>query len=271
MKNLIPLQDNVKLAYRSSFSSKQEPYLSFLNAHLAHVEQAIDAYHAAAPLLLNLQPQMMSDTDRVNFQSIYSSKTKEFRSYLALLRTSQPTNFQKDICQYCGINLNRSIDHFFPKETYPMFSGVISNLIPCCKDCNQLKGLKTYSNGQRSFINLYHDTYLNIPFLICNVHFIPTLNINFTLDLAGLPQPAQLIVSNHFRELNLLQTYNSAIGTFFESTARECRGYDNASLRDSITRKINSLESVQGTNCFQVALLKALLQNINHFHGFINQ
>lgn len=46
----------------------------------------------------------------------------------------------KDICYYCGCDLNeknRTLDHMYPRD----FGGVsiTNNLVPCCIDCNQKK------------------------------------------------------------------------------------------------------------------------------------
>lgn len=60
------------------------------------------------------------------------------------------------VCPYCNRNyihnINRfnrlrtcELDHFYPKEDYPLFAVSFYNLVPSCKVCNKLKKSKTTS------------------------------------------------------------------------------------------------------------------------------
>lgn len=41
-----------------------------------------------------------------------------------------------DRCLYCNLGKISSLDHYLPKEDFPLLSITPSNLIPCCSDCN---------------------------------------------------------------------------------------------------------------------------------------
>lgn len=41
-----------------------------------------------------------------------------------------------DRCLYCNMGPVGSLDHYLPKEDFPLLSIAPSNLIPCCHDCN---------------------------------------------------------------------------------------------------------------------------------------
>lgn len=57
------------------------------------------------------------------------------------------------VCPYCGRNyINKlknyrqyEIDHFFPKDKYPIFAVSLYNLIPVCPSCNRRKSYKEFS------------------------------------------------------------------------------------------------------------------------------
>lgn len=105
------------------------------------------------------QPKSLSDNHsklRVafkNYHDLYNklrnssnlvSRGKKRKTSMALLSELDMT-----VCPYCNrdyINSrseNKSgaqLDHFFNRSTYPFFSISLYNLIPCCSNCNHIKG-----------------------------------------------------------------------------------------------------------------------------------
>lgn len=64
-------------------------------------------------------------------------------------------------CPYCLLNRPNTLDHYFDKSDYPEYSVFAPNLIPCCSECNSLKGTRLFNDDQqRQFIHFYID---NIP------------------------------------------------------------------------------------------------------------
>jgi hypothetical protein len=60
-------------------------------------------------------------------------------------------------CHYCGINSISSIDHYLPKEVFPEFSVMALNLVPCCLECNNLKGSAHRGTEGLSTLSIYFD------------------------------------------------------------------------------------------------------------------
>lgn len=63
-------------------------------------------------------------------------------------------NLGISVCPYCNLNTlfnlpngkrTSELDHFYPKESYPLFAMSFYNLIPSCKVCNQLKNNKDFT------------------------------------------------------------------------------------------------------------------------------
>lgn len=112
---------------------------------------------------------VLSDYDKLNslkktFDKINGSKSFPYRAYM--ITTLYGHRFSKcrkefieqfegnlQVCPYCGRNyINRlksyrqyEIDHFFPKDKYPIFAVSLYNLIPVCPSCNRRKANKDFS------------------------------------------------------------------------------------------------------------------------------
>ncbi len=261
-----------KMSYANSILAKHEPVKTFLTNHTPLVEQAIDDYINKLPLLQAINRPIIQPHERDQYTSVFSSRTNAFKEIITQMRFGQTSNYTKEYCQYCGINLNKSIDHFFPKEIYPLLSAATINLIPCCKDCNTNKSTRVYdSAGVREFINFYYDDFLDIEFLKCSIIFpgssaVPS--IVFSLQLTGLISYAQSVVQNHFNKLKLINIYGAVVGCYFEELTSECRDAAQAAdLQNTINNKRNAMVPIYGVNYFKVALLKELAaQHSSFFH-----
>ncbi|WP_338749870.1 hypothetical protein [Bacillus sp. FJAT-52991] len=43
-------------------------------------------------------------------------------------------------CPICGFRPPKTLDHYLPKAKYPIYAVTPLNLLPCCRDCNSIKG-----------------------------------------------------------------------------------------------------------------------------------
>lgn len=92
-------------------------------------------------------------------------------------------------CPYCLLNRPNTLDHYFDKSDYPEYSVFAPNLIPCCSECNSLKGTRLFNDDQqRQFIHFYIDNIPNYQYLF--VHFCVgiqagTFDIKILNRLAG--------------------------------------------------------------------------------------
>lgn len=72
--------------------------------------------------------------------TLYKNMTSEAKEYLL-------HELNVSVCPYCNRNYVYSVknihtcelDHFFPKDQYPIFAASFYNLIPCCPSCNRKK------------------------------------------------------------------------------------------------------------------------------------
>jgi hypothetical protein len=69
---------------------------------------------------------------------------------------------ENSICPTCGARPVGSLDHYLPKEQYPLLSVLPLNLTPMCSDCNRKKGTITVGSDVDRFLHPYFDSYENI-------------------------------------------------------------------------------------------------------------
>ena len=66
------------------------------------------------------------------------------------------------MCPFCMISEPTTFDHYFSESEYPEYIIFAPNLVPCCSQCNSIKGNRLFSENQRErkIIHFYYD---NLP------------------------------------------------------------------------------------------------------------
>ena len=130
--------------------------------------QHFDSFHDYFKELILLEPQCME----AYVNNIYSTVNKNyFKKIKDLYNLSQEITIMGEpekintymiqnfidsdsrgllVCPYCNRNyintrdrsLGAEMDHFYNKDTFPMFSISLYNFIPSCSTCNRIKGTK---------------------------------------------------------------------------------------------------------------------------------
>ena len=98
--------------------------------------------------------------DTVNDQ--ISRKEMEFL-YDKIVTKGQPGRRYYDkilhsskLCPMCGFGLSKTLDHYLPKAKFPIHAVNPFNLIPCCRDCNSVKGADEPTVGKET-LHPYYD------------------------------------------------------------------------------------------------------------------
>lgn len=134
----------------------QSNYRNYLN-ELNFVLQAYRAYINANGSGLALNPLNHLNVNFTNsFRGLYTSK-RQCMAYVKALRKSELL-----CCPMCGSLGVGSLDHLLPKDIFAEFAIFSRNLVPCCCDCNNKKGI-TYSNIQTNarVLHPYFDAFLS--------------------------------------------------------------------------------------------------------------
>ena len=111
------------------------------------------------------------------------------------------------MCPFCMISEPTTFDHYFSESEYPEYIIFAPNLVPCCSQCNSIKGNRLFSENQRArkIIHFYYDNlpqiqYLKAVFKVDNK--IP--HVSFSLKFEHESETTA-IIANHFDTLHLLK------------------------------------------------------------------
>jgi hypothetical protein len=67
------------------------------------------------------------------------------------------TSAKLGVCPLCSQREATTIDHYLPKTKYPRLSVAPINLVPCCKDCNDIKDSYFPTSPENEMLHPYYD------------------------------------------------------------------------------------------------------------------
>lgn len=112
------------------------------------------------------------------------------------------------MCPMCGEGQVSTLDHYLPKEKFPEFSILASNLIPACSDCNHNKLSFLGSEEEGFFPHAYFgdlasvDSMFDVRVCVENEELVVLFSVN-----DQLPQPLYRDFSVQFEKLRLASRY----------------------------------------------------------------
>lgn len=172
-------------------------------------------------------------------------------------------------CPYCLLNRPNTLDHYFDKSDYPEYSVFIPNLIPCCSECNSLKGTSMFNDGQqRQFIHFYLDNipdyqYIFVRFIIDSPKTIPQIHVDLKFQEN---EPLQWQIRNHFSQLDLLRKYQDAIISQLPVVLSEIEIAKNDDMtfdeiQELIRHKYQALTRICKNNYWETCMYEGLLNS----------
>lgn len=171
-------------------------------------------------------------------------------------------------CPYCMLSRPNTLDHYFDKSKYPEFSVFIPNLVVCCSECNTMKGIKTFNDGERQYIHFYYDQLPKYKFLffrfddMSNDH-IP--NIRIYLQFPEEERAAQ-IINTHFSNLSLFVKYKESTSEKLSLIIREIhtaigRGLSYDSIRGLIDSRYQAMIEHYGYNYWESCIYEGIINS----------
>lgn len=158
------------------------------------------------------------EVDPSNRDGIYINKKNMIRMYTEKLakRHTKTRKYYDRIklfakngrCPYCGIKKVNTLDHFLAKSIYDAFAITITNLVPCCADCNKRKKEKKYTAIEEMYLHPYFEDIHNFDWLglfieeTYPIGFVYKINVN-----CGLNEKMLKRITNQFKTLNLAEEY----------------------------------------------------------------
>jgi len=154
-------------------------------------------------------------------------------------------------CPYCGLQKNVTTDHYLPKQHFPQYAALSSNLVPACTDC-QMNGAKgewfpgasEKKEGRpmrrpvRGFLERllhpYFDKFLRSRVL--RIDFIPAETLlDISLSSISNDKRIRALVNFHIGKLNIQRAATSAVRAYWSGLISRIRHDSSlAESRDSI-------------------------------------
>jgi hypothetical protein len=210
-------------------------FKSFLLANQVNWTTEVINYNAvlASNNILNIPTLVNFIAYKKKFKNQYNS-AEGAHSFIKTLREAHIGS----LCPYCGSPACGTLDHYYPKMTFPQYAITPDNLIPCCYKCNKIKDeIYPITNFAR-IINPYFDNFLN--------NFIFELDfylVHGVLDFTLLPNnrltnTQRNIVEYHIHKLNLQVFHAEAILAEFDNVRIDVNEWQNNGVSDSQIRNI---------------------------------
>jgi hypothetical protein len=151
-------------------------------------------------------------TEDADLLTCYTGSTNALSTLIGKITKAQTPELQY-ICAYCLYHTVSTVDHYIPKDEYPVFCVMPCNLLPCCAKCNSIKNDFWRAASGRLFLHFYHDIIPNLPFLTGTLTLngdLPTIQYRLTQP-RGMGNDVFALISSHFSRLRLLELYGRGI------------------------------------------------------------
>lgn len=276
MRNLLPYSPSSEDILIEIIKVKQQPRKTVLNNALTQLKADFDNYLCNTNNLERMKTYQKDYTNnglkdlKEALLHCYESATVPLDKLKAEIKQSQPEELS--LCQYCGIGIPTTFDHYLPKSFFPEFSVLGINLFPCCSDCNNIKNDDWLDDkGIREFINFYYDMIESIEqYLFCNI----IIDNGIPIAEFYLKKPNSINIAfyktivNHYKKLDLLRKYalqssgeiKKAIKILKRKNQRNKRNEENDIQLDLEDISISEAE-IYGVNFWKVSLYQAMGDN----------
>lgn len=168
--------------------------------------------HFQSNTLERLEDRGGINNDKDEFKSLYDYNRKQISSLRNRVLTQN--GYRNDKCPLCECDSVSTMDHYLPKEKYPLFVVHPRNLIPCCNSCNQHKSDRdVFEGGRRIFWNCYLDEPINTRYLYCSIstneNGLP--DVEFYLDCSNLSEKERFLIENTMNRQKVLKQYKKQV------------------------------------------------------------
>lgn len=254
-------------------ANKKTPRKERLCQCRAEVVDRYTYYETHFDALNNIEPMDESKWERVK-KDLHSC----FEKNVAFDRVKKQLYSGVQKCPYCLLNRPNTLDHYFDKSDYPEYSVFVPNLIPCCSECNTIKGTKLFNESkQRQFIHFYIDNiptyqYLYVRFTMTDYSSIPMVKVFLQFN-EGDTSSEQ--IECHFHQLGLLSKYQDSITGKVATVIDEFQiakedGMHSDDIRKMISIRFRSLIKNYGCNYWETCMYEGILNSIGFLESYFD-
>lgn len=215
---------------------------------------------------------IMTDDKAEALRGLYRYNAKKFKD-LKYELTTTPNGRISNICPFCQLEIVGTLDHILPKTTFPEYSTMPWNLIPCCATCNSKKDDNWLDEqNKRCFINFYIDDIPSVQYFYADISAINgkiviMFNLRFPM---GYSPTLQARIKSHYKKLDLLKRYLENSDDVLEELRSVIRNYAPGVSDEVIISSINNTckdkQVLYGENYWKAVLEKACVNTKEVFN-----
>lgn len=196
---------------------KNKKLRTMLNGIRSNVEKAATDYDYKAKrseLFLTVSHGDVGGVSAAEMVKVYSGrmvpKTAVGRPLYNRIM-SFPVN---QICPLCGIGTVNTLDHYLPKQHFPVFSVTPNNLVPACSWCQFEKKEYYAKNKGEQLLHPYYDDFDGEEWLRAEVVQGPPAAFRFySFPPSGWSPAKKERAATHLKKLNLASLFTSNAGS----------------------------------------------------------
>lgn len=146
-----------------------------------HVEARAAAYleHANRDALHEFAIQMPVGIPAADLSGVYDRvlvKGGERSTYIKLKGAARYGR-----CPLCAQRDVKTLDHYLTRDDYPELAVVPANLVPCCSDCNHVKGTYRAISAERLLFHPYFDDWSAHRLIKATLSFDEGLTVTYSV------------------------------------------------------------------------------------------
>jgi len=190
-----------------------------------------------------------------------SRKNDVARRHYDALRSAVPHN----TCPFCSHRRIKTLDHYLPKTTHPVFAVTPLNLVPSCSDCNKSKLTHEPADAKEQVMHPYFDNADTARWLIAAVVQGTPPGVVFSVrEPPTWSEIKRARIKKHFDLLGLAELYGSHAGSQLSilkySLEQEFAAGGAAAVRRFLAREYESARRAH-RNSWQAAMFRALAES----------
>lgn len=223
MPRLVPVEIGEAAYLEAIIDGKKAPVRSRLLALKPRLKARYADYSSATGAFGQLAASTLAGAEIADCVACYNLDRVPVAKLKQAVLAARPKH-RDYLCQWCLIDSWSDLDHYVPRESFPEFSVMARNLVPCCSKCNKAKMNYWPPVGNApEVLSLYYSSLLDRPHLAATVSHTrgqPT-EIRFSIRTsAGLTHTEITSLQAHYSRLKLIPRLRDA-GLYALSSFRE--------------------------------------------------
>ena len=200
----------------------------------------------------------LSKEDMVSlYDNKLSKKGQPGRKYYDKIKIA-PIN---GTCPLCGFGQVATLDHYMAKSFYPTLAVTPSNLIPACRDCNEIRKNVRFDTETDLTLHPYYDDVQNIEWLVAKIVAVSPVCVEYEVSGSLEDEALRHRLEKHMKVFELKRRFAEKAAEEIYSHRNTFQSMIDAGGTDALLSFIQlhsiALQSTE-MNSWRTALYKAL-------------